>query len=1283
MESTRRKWDGSQAEGDAAAETWLRQVARAPTLPLADLTGGRLVSGATLCGGRFVVIRLIGAGGMGVVYAANDLAQDTVVAIKALPAVNGAAIYGLKSEFRSIADLSHPNLVQLHELFADGERYFFSMELVDGEPFDRWTRPTDLDVHDIDLARLSAGLSQLLSAIEAIHATGKLHRDIKPSNVLVTPEGRVVVLDFGLAADPEPGGVGQTLDEGTVTGTPAYMAPEQAAGRTTSAASDIYAVGAMLYEILSGCLPFNGTSGEIIARKQTESAPPLLTVAPSIDPKLAELCDAMLARVPHARPSLAAVRERLEAALAAVVPAEPLKVYESPPSARTSRPPESATQSGTWTRERETLIGREAELRTLRAAFDATLEGSAVVVVVSGESGMGKSTLIDAFLQRIRARSHGFVLSGRCFERESVPFKGFDSLVDDLSRSLRKLPALEAAALMPRDVYALARLFPVLDRIDAVAQQPRKEVADLQELRSCAFQAFAELLARMRDRRPLVLCVDDWQWVDRDSTLLMRALLSQPEPIPMLTIVCHRSEGGRDQTILARIRAEARTQRRLEVRELAVGPLSESATTELAQRLLHDDASGQLARAAARESGGSPFFTVELARYAAALRDEHRLPGLTLSYVLAQRVATLPEPSRRALQLMALAASPLPVDVVQAAIGATHADLDVLRSAQLTRHGQSEHGRSVECYHDRIRETVERSIRVLERRELYAALARALGGRKEADAELLSRCLEGAGALEEAAQSAELAGDRAAHAMAFGHGTRLYQRARMLAAKPQLALLEKLGNAFADAGRGVDASSAYQDAALLGSREQSIDLRRRAAEQLLRTGHAKEGTALMRAVCRELGIRLPGGPRSALASIVATRALIKLRGLTPRASQEGAARALSSLDRLRLETAGSAVTGLFNCEPVVAAALADRYLIRALDAGDPAHLSRALGFTAYFNSFANAGSLTRCSELLELGMRYAEQTGRPEAIGFMRVTMGHVAVHCGSISTSRPHYAAAFELLRGRSGVAWEIGIGHIYDKSTAFLHGDFAGIAREAPALLDAAHAGSNVLLVSAMSGWCGAPAWLAAGDTAGYRERLSDARKLWTPQREMQWPDWFMLIGEVLLALYSGEPGTGFSRLHAEWPAYHRSIFARTEVVRAMTHWARGGCAVAALNRRGASSDLHKEWLAVARKDAATLAKSSLKQAQAWGLGIEAGLALAINLKATAIAKLRAALTTYDEVGYAMYAAAARRRLGELIGGEEGRTLCEQGNAVMRAQGVVNPDAICEMLVPGCGSD
>ena len=960
----------------------------------------------------------------------------------------------------------------------------------------------------------------------------------------------------------------------------------------------------MLYEVLAGRLPFEGTSGEIIAKKQTESAPKLSDRLPQLDPALSELCEAMLARDPPARPSLEAIAMQLATVLARIAPLPPGVTMEP---TLDSRPPDNARVSGAWSKEREALIGRDAELRALRSAYDAMLEGSAVVVVVSGESGMGKSALVDAFLSRLRERAHAFVLSGRCFERESVPFKGFDSLVDDLSRSRAGCRARSGGVDAARRARA-ARLFPVLDRIEAVACQPKK-TARPARLRASAFAAFGELLARMRDRRPLVLCIDDWQWIDRDSTLLMRTLLTRPDPIPMLTIVCHRSESPGDHTLLARMRTEARGQRKLEVRELPIEPLSETATTELARRLLHDDDGDQLARAAAREARGSPFFAVELARYAAALRDENRLPGLTLSYVLAQRVATLGEPSRRALQLIALAASPLLAPVVQVAAGASHADLDVLRAAQLTRHGQSEHGRTIECYHDRIREHVERSIREAERISLYAALASALKSRAEADPELLSRCLEGAGMREEAAQSAELAGDRAASAMAFGHAARLYKRASMLSAEASLTLLVKLGGAFADAGRGVDAAAAYQDAADSPPGRQHR-LCGAAPPSSCCAPATQEGTALIRSVCRELGIRLPSGPRSALVSMLGSRLRIRMRGLSPR-SKPASAPSISSLDRLRLETAGSAVNGLLNCEPVVAAQLADRYLLRALDAGDALHMARALGFKAYFNSFAQAGSLERSTELLGHGMRYAEQTGRPEAIGFMRVMTGHVAMHCGSVAKSREHYAAAFELLRGCSGVAWEIDIGHIYDKSSAFLHGEYASIVQDVPPLLNTAHASNNVLLVSAMSGWCGAPAWLTSGDTAGYRERLSDARKLWTPQREMQWPDWLLLTGEVLLALYSGEPGTGFSRLHAEWPAYHRSIFARTEVVRAMNHWVRGGCAVSALNRRGASSDVGREWLAVARGDAAVLAGSPLRQARAWGLGVQAGIALAVGTK------------------------------------------------------------------------
>src|SRR5262249_20196548 len=151
-----------------------------------------------------------------------------------------------------------------------------------------WVRPTS----DLDEPRLRAALPQICDAVAAIHAAGKLHRDLKPSNVLVTPRGRVVVLDFGLVADDAQGGIGQTvLDEG-VSGTPAYMAPEQAAGHAASAASDVYAIGAMLFEALTGTRPFEGRKGEVLAAKQRDAAPLVREVRADAPSDLSALCDA-------------------------------------------------------------------------------------------------------------------------------------------------------------------------------------------------------------------------------------------------------------------------------------------------------------------------------------------------------------------------------------------------------------------------------------------------------------------------------------------------------------------------------------------------------------------------------------------------------------------------------------------------------------------------------------------------------------------------------------------------------------------------------------------------------------------------------------------------------------------------------------------------------------------------------------------------------------------------------------------------------------------------------
>jgi len=187
---------------------------------------------------RFQLLQTLGQGGMGVVYQAFDRKRKSVVALKMLSNMGGDALLRFKNEFRALADLQHPNLVSLGELMSDGEHWFFTMELVPGVDFlahvgqgrQRAAAPAAATVGEpgFDEERLRASLAQLARGLMALHRASKVHRDIKPSNVLVTLEGRVVLLDFGFAVDTVGG---QQKSDVSVVGTVDYMAPEQAASK--------------------------------------------------------------------------------------------------------------------------------------------------------------------------------------------------------------------------------------------------------------------------------------------------------------------------------------------------------------------------------------------------------------------------------------------------------------------------------------------------------------------------------------------------------------------------------------------------------------------------------------------------------------------------------------------------------------------------------------------------------------------------------------------------------------------------------------------------------------------------------------------------------------------------------------------------------------------------------------------------------------------------------------------------------------------------------------------
>ena len=247
--------------------------------------------------GRFRVRRRLGAGGMGVVYEVDDRVRDEVVALKTFLRTGAGDLYRLKREFRSLADVTHPNLVCLYELFVDDGRCFFTMELVPGVSFVDYVRSAEPGRRFND--RLIAAFRQLVAGVSALHGRGKLHRDIKPSNVLVTPEGRVVILDFGLAAELVP------LHSGDVSyvtgGTPAYMAPEEGGGGAPSEAGDWYAVGVTLYEALTGTLPFAGGLTDLVVHKRTTDPPPPADLEPGAPADLSAICMGLLRRDPEQR----------------------------------------------------------------------------------------------------------------------------------------------------------------------------------------------------------------------------------------------------------------------------------------------------------------------------------------------------------------------------------------------------------------------------------------------------------------------------------------------------------------------------------------------------------------------------------------------------------------------------------------------------------------------------------------------------------------------------------------------------------------------------------------------------------------------------------------------------------------------------------------------------------------------------------------------------------------------------------------------------------------------
>ena len=260
---------------------------------------GAFTPGA-MVGGRYRIIGLLGRGGMGEVYRADDLKLGQAVALKFLPSSvsqDPGLLARFHNEVRLARQVSHPNVCRVYDINEEAGRHFLSMEYVDGEDLASLLKRIGHLPGDkaLEVAR------QLCAGVAAAHEKGVLHRDLKPANVMLDGRGRVRITDFGLAVTGEESG-----DRIEVAGTPAYMSPEQLAGKPASVRSDVYALGLVLYEVFTGKRAFEAASIAELRRKHADEAPaPPSSVTTGIDPVVERVILRCLERDPKARPSSA------------------------------------------------------------------------------------------------------------------------------------------------------------------------------------------------------------------------------------------------------------------------------------------------------------------------------------------------------------------------------------------------------------------------------------------------------------------------------------------------------------------------------------------------------------------------------------------------------------------------------------------------------------------------------------------------------------------------------------------------------------------------------------------------------------------------------------------------------------------------------------------------------------------------------------------------------------------------------------------------------------------
>jgi hypothetical protein len=1206
-----------------------------------EMHGGQLLSG------RFEVVGCIGRGGCGVVYEVLDHESESHLALKTVQVPDPELLVALKREFRAVQDVSHPNLVRLDELFEDRGTWFFTMELVDGSDWLTYVRRTD---GGVALGRIRATLPQIIEALTALHAHGLVHRDVKPPNVLVSTDGTVKLLDFGITSR---GHASSASD--VVVGTIAYMSPEQLAGAEPIPATDFYALGVMVFEAISGAPPFASGNINVDIRRKIQEEPPSLGERARGTPKdLVRLCDALLRRAHEERPDAPAILRMLGA------PAGPSVEASDAPA--------------------EVFVGRSAELDALaRALADAS--AGAVSLVLEGPSGVGKSALVRRFARDVEERA--LVLQGRCHEREYVPYKGLDAIVDELSAHLARESDAELRALDGEEVELLLRLFPVLERVPYVFERvPAEQTtrpAQTSELRTRTFAAFRAVLAFVARKRPVVLAIDDIQWADSDTFALLADVLAPPAPRGLLLVCARRTDG--DESELAAPPWLPRAGRRL-----TLGRLSAPEVTELAAQLArarNTPLADEALAAIIEESGGHPLFLQELVRRYA--RGEAGATTLRLEDAVWTRTEQLADVERRLVEAVAVAAAPTPLDVVAAAAllprGELPQSLAALRTANLVKVSTTGDGRWIEPYHDRVREAVVQHLNEPARRVWHERLARALEARPDPDPQRLAVHWEGAGDGTRAAPLYRDAAERASAALAFDRAAELYGRALDLGGEHapwRRELLLARAEALFDAGRGAEAGDAFRALAGCGTDRAAIELRGQAARAYLTSGYLHQGIAMLRAATDAVGIPFPQRRLAALTWVRWERYRLRRRGLALAVRDS----APDDRDALRVDVCWFAAHGIAMADALTGHGFHALSARLALELGDPFRAARALAGNAV--ALSTGGRQTRRATEDVIGAARALNGARPDPYvdAYCDAADGFVAYMAEELVVARERFLSATARFREACvGICYEVSSLGLMLGRTRMQLGLLKELNGEARTLLRDAVRRNDRYSIANMRSILALPA-LAADDVVEAQSQIDEAEAaLIGPSFQIQHVLW--LVAACTVDLYRGAPDAALARLERHGGQVRRSRLEKVASIRIAlgSLRARIHLALAARSCAGSAADTTStdERIRLALAAAKGLAREQLPGAMAHAALARAGAAAVCRDDATAVRELRDASARYAANQMRLHAASADFMLARCVGGDEARVLESTAIARCAEQGAAQPARFFALYAPG----